>query len=60
MAKPKTMLDLLNERAAVARAKKRGDLTYESWCDIRRNGTPEEIEEAVERMMAQGGYENLA
>ena len=35
------------------------ELTYEEWCDIRRNGTPEEIEAAVERMMQQGGYDNL-
>ena len=35
-------------------------LTYEEWCDIRRNGTPDEIAEAAERMMAQGGYDCLA
>ena len=60
MGKAKTMLDLLNERVALERARKRGDITYDEWCHIRRNGTPEEIEEAVERMEAQGGYENLA
>lgn len=37
-----------------------GGITYEEWCYIRNNGTPEEIAEAVERMEAAGGYENLA
>ena len=36
------------------------ELTYNEWCDIRRNGSPEEIQEAVERMMTQGGYDCLA
>ena len=35
-------------------------LTLEEFTDIRNNGSEEEIAEAVERMMAQGGYENLA
>ena len=53
-----TMMDFIEKRMA---AESNGDkLTYEEWCNIRRTGTPEEIEEAVERMMAQGGYENLA
>lgn len=39
--------------------RKEAVLSYEEWCDIRRNGTPEEIEEAVERMMDQGGYDCL-
>ena len=39
--------------------KKGGKITMEEWCDIRRNGTPEEIEEAVERMETAGGYDNL-
>ena len=34
-------------------------LTYEEWCSIRRNGSPDEIAEAVEKMMAQGGYDCL-
>ena len=34
-------------------------ITYEEWCDIRRNGTPDEIAEAVDRMNAAGGYDNL-
>ena len=34
-------------------------LTREEFTRIRRHGTPEEISEAVERMMAQGGYDCL-
>jgi hypothetical protein len=34
-------------------------LTYKEWCSIRRNGSPDEIAEAVEKMMAQGGYDCL-
>ena len=56
----KTMLDVINELVALEKAKERGTLTYDEWCHIRNNGTPEEIAEAVERMEAQGGYENLA
>lgn len=52
------MLDYINAKIEAARNGK--ELTYEEWCEIRRNGTPEEIEDAVEKMMAQGGYENLA
>jgi hypothetical protein len=51
--------DWINKQIAIeARGGKK--ITYEEWCDIRRNGTPEEIEEAVERMMLQGGYDCLA
>ena len=49
------MLDIVNN-VIEARDKQ---LTYDEWCEIRRNGTPEEISEAVERMERQGGYENL-
>ena len=53
-----TMLDYIN--AAIAYEQERGKkLTYDEWCRIRRTGTPEEIEEAVERMEAAGGYDNL-
>lgn len=53
-----TMMDFIERRMA---AESNGNkITYDEWCNIRRTGTPEEIEEAVERMMAQGGYENLA
>ena len=50
-----TMLDFIN--AAVAA--ERGVMTREEFTRIRRNGTPEEIAEAVERMEAAGGYDNL-
>lgn len=52
----RTMMDFIN---ASIKAAETGGITYEEWCDIRRNGTPEEIAEAVERMEAAGGYENL-
>ena len=52
----RSMLDFIT---AAAEAERKGGITYEEWCDIRRNGTPEEIAEAVERMMAAGGYDNL-
>lgn len=54
-----SILDCINAMIE-AEARKGTELTYEEWCDIRRNGSPEEIEEAVERMMSQGGYANLA
>ena len=50
-----TMLDWINARIE----QKNSRITYKEWCDIRRNGSDEEIEKAVEKMMAQGGYENL-
>lgn len=52
----RSMLDFIT---AAAEAERRGGITLEEWTDIRRNGTPEEIAEAVERMEAAGGYENL-
>lgn len=55
----KMMMDWIN-RAIEAEGRKEEQLTYEEWCEIRRNGNPDEIAEAVERMMAQGGYYNLA
>ena len=51
-----TMMDFIERKMKAEAGNK---ITYEEWCDIRRNGSPEEIEEAVERMMAQGGYDNL-
>lgn len=54
----KMILDYINMVIA-AEGKKGEQITYDEWCDIRRTGTPEEIEEAVERMMQQGGYESL-
>ena len=50
-------MDFIN--ASIAAASGEAKITYDEWCKVRREGTPEEIEEAVERMMAQGGYENL-
>lgn len=34
-------------------------ITLEEFTRIRNEGTPEEIQEAVERMEAAGGYDNL-
>ncbi len=52
----KTMLDFIT---AAAEAERKGGITLEEWTRIRREGTPEEISEAVERMEAAGGYDNL-
>lgn len=52
----RSMLDFIT---AAAEAEQRGGITYEEWCHIRRTGTPEEIADAVERMEAAGGYDNL-
>lgn len=52
----KTMLDYI---MAAAEANRKGGITLKEWIHIRRHGTPEEIEDAVERMMAAGGYDNL-
>ena len=53
--KPKSMLDLMNMLIAAEKY----PITRAEFARIRREGTPEEIEEAVERMMNAGGYENL-
>lgn len=53
----RTMLDFVN---AAIEAERSGGITLEEWTHIRRHGTPEEIAEAVERMEAAGGYDNLA
>jgi hypothetical protein len=56
----KNMLDFITQMAEREERKANGEtITYDEWCEIRRTGTPEEIEEAVERMMAAGGYDNL-
>lgn len=52
----KTMLDFI---LAANEAARKGGITLEEWTNIRRNGTPEEIAEAVVRMEAAGGYDNL-
>lgn len=53
------MLDYINSVIIAEEKRANAPITYEEWCDIRRNGSPEEIAEAVERMEAAGGYENL-
>lgn len=53
-----TILEYIDYMVNVEKRRKK-ELTYEDWCTIRRTGTEEEIAEAVERMMAQGGYDNL-
>lgn len=50
------MLDFVN---AAIEAERKGGITLEEFTRIRRNGTEEEIAEAVERMNAAGGYDNL-
>jgi hypothetical protein len=52
----RTMLDFI---MAAAEAERKGGITLEEWTRIRREGTPEEIAEAAERMAAAGGYGNL-
>ena len=54
--KRRSMLDFIT---AAAEAERKGGITLEEWTHIRKNGTPEEIAEAVERMEAAGGYDNL-
>ena len=54
--KPRSMMDFIN---AAVEAERRGGITKKEWTFIRNNGTPEEIAEAVERMEAAGGYDNL-
>ena len=53
-----SMLDFI--MAAAHAERNGGELTLEEWTRIRRTGTPEEIAEAVEKMEAAGGYDNLA
>lgn len=51
-----SMLDFIN---AVVASENGGPITKEEFTFIRNNGTPEEIEDAVQRMEAAGGYDNL-
>lgn len=55
----RSMMDFINASIKAEQILEKGDITYQEWCDIRRNGTAEEIAEAVERMEAAGGYDNL-
>jgi hypothetical protein len=52
----RTMLDFI---MAAAEAERRGGITKEEFTRIRRFGSEEELIEAVERMNAAGGYDNL-
>lgn len=52
----RSMLDFVN---AAIEAERKGGITLEEFTRIRRTGTEEEIAEAVERMNAAGGYDNL-
>lgn len=52
----RTMLDFID---AAIEAERKGGITKEEFTRIRRYGTEEELIEAVERMNAAGGYENL-
>ena len=52
----RSMLDFIT---AAAEAERKGGITLEEFTRIRRTGTAEEIAEAVERMEAAGGYDNL-
>lgn len=51
-----SMLDFIT---AAAEAERKGGITLEEFTRIRHHGTEEEIAEAVERMNAAGGYDNL-
>lgn len=55
----KMIMDWIEKQIEIE-AKGSEPLTYDEWCYIRNNGTPDEIAEAVERMAAQGGYDCLA
>jgi len=52
----RTMLDFIT---AAVEAERKGGITLEEFTRIRRTGTADEIAEAVERMEAAGGYDNL-
>lgn len=52
----RSMLDFIT---AAAEAERRGGITKKEFTRIRRHGTEEELIEAVERMNAAGGYDNL-
>lgn len=52
----RTMLDFIE---AAARAEKQGKITLEEFSAAMRSGDESRIEDAVERMEAAGGYDNL-
>ncbi len=59
MASFKSMWDIIYAEVAASQAIDNGKITLEEWTRIRRGGDPDEIAEAVERMEAAGGYDNL-
>lgn len=52
----RSMLDFIN---AAVEAERKGGITKEEFIRIRRYGTEEELIDAVEKMNAAGGYDNL-
>lgn len=50
------MMDFINKMIE----SENSELTKEKFKEIRNNGSEEELIEAVEKMMAAGGYDNLA
>lgn len=55
----KTGRSVLDFITAAAEAERRCGITLEEFTRIRRHGTEEELIDAVERMNAAGGYDNL-
>lgn len=55
MAKKRSMLEYIQACTELAKRK----LTVKEFTRIRNFGTEEELIEAIERMAAQGGYDNL-
>lgn len=53
-----TMMDWITASIKAKQAKD-SPISLEEFTRIRNEGTPEEIEAAVERMVAAGGYDNL-
>jgi len=54
--KQRSMLDYIN---LIVQAQKSGRITKEEFTRIRNTNDPDLIAEAVERMEAAGGYDNL-
>ena len=52
----KSIMDFIN---AAIKAAENGTITKEEFKRIRNSGSEEELIEAVEKMIAAGGYENL-
>lgn len=52
----KSMLDYINARIKIESS---DTITREEFTRIRNSGDPDEIAEAVEKMEAAGGYDNL-